>query len=107
MAFFEGFETTNTAAFSMQRSSAPAAQGSECKDLALISVMGAMLSDCEFKPMAEHHMTDPHYPFIEIAIESNVFEMAGWIPGSMTRIRRDSLCPQLTPILAMERAQVS
>lgn len=50
---------------------------------------------------------DPNYPFIEIANESNVLEMAGWMSDSMTRISRDGLRTQLTPILAMELAKAS
>ena len=50
---------------------------------------------------------DPNYPFIEIASESNVLEMAGWMSDSMTRISRDGLHTQLIPILAMELAKVS
>ena len=50
---------------------------------------------------------EPNYPFIEIASESNVLEMAGWMSDSMTRISRDGLRNQLAPILAMELAKVS
>ena len=50
--------------------------------------------------------TDPNYPFIEIASESNVLEMAGWMSDSMTRLSRDSLRTQLGSILAMELAKV-
>lgn len=51
--------------------------------------------------------TDPNYPFIEIASESNVLEMAGWMSDSMTRLSRDSLRTQLGSILAMELAKVA
>jgi hypothetical protein len=45
MAFINGFETPTTAAFSMHRSSASTLQSSERKDLPLVAVIGAMLSD--------------------------------------------------------------
>ena len=50
--------------------------------------------------------TDPNYPFIEIASESNTLEMAGWMSDSMTRVSRDSLRAQLASILVMELAKV-
>ena len=55
----------------------------------------------------ELRKTDPNYPFIKIASESNVQEMAGWMSDSLTRISRDGLRTQLTPILAMELARSS
>lgn len=50
--------------------------------------------------------TDPNFPFIEIASESNTLEMAGWMSDSMTRVSRDSLRAQLASILVMELAKV-
>ena len=50
---------------------------------------------------------DANYPFIEIASESNVLEMAGWMSDSMTRLSRDSIRTQLGSILAMELAKVA
>ena len=50
---------------------------------------------------------DANYPFIEIASEPNVLEMAGWMSDSMTRLSRDSLRTQLGSILAMELAKVT
>ena len=51
--------------------------------------------------------TDPNYTIIEIASESNLLEMAGWMSDSMTRISRDGARNQLTSILAMELAKMS
>ena len=51
--------------------------------------------------------TDPNYPFIEIASEPNVLEMAGWMSDSMTRISQDSLRNQLASIISMELAKAS
>ena len=50
--------------------------------------------------------TDPNFPFIEISSASNTLEMAGWMSDSMTRVSRDSLLSQLSPILVMEMAKV-
>lgn len=50
---------------------------------------------------------DPNYPFIEIASEPNVLEMAGWLSDSMTRISQDSLRDQLATIISMELAKAS
>ena len=50
--------------------------------------------------------TDPNFPFIEIATESNALEMAGWMSDGMTRVSRDTLSTQLSPILVMELAKV-
>lgn len=55
----------------------------------------------------ELHKTNPNFPLIEIARESNVLEMAGWMSDSMTRISRDSLRTHLASILAMELAKAS
>ena len=48
----------------------------------------------------------PTSPFIEIATESNALEMAGWMSDGMTRVSRDTLSTQLSPILVMELAKV-
>ncbi len=56
---------------------------------------------------ADLRRLDANYPFIEIASEPNVLEMAGWMSDSMTRLSRDSLRTQLGSILAMELAKVS
>lgn len=50
--------------------------------------------------------TDPNYPFIEIATESNTLEVAGWMSDSMTRLSRDALRSQLPSILVLELAKV-
>ena len=44
MAFLNSFESTNTAAFSMQRNTSPDFHNSDRKDLLLIDVIGEMLS---------------------------------------------------------------
>ncbi len=50
--------------------------------------------------------TDPNFPFVEIATESNTLEVAGWMSDSMTRLSRDSLRSQLASILVLELAKV-
>lgn len=49
---------------------------------------------------------DPNLPFIEIADQPNILEMASWISGSMTRVSRASLDAQLGSILVFELAKV-
>ena len=56
---------------------------------------------------ADLRRIDANFPFIEIASEPNILEMAGWMSDSMTRLSRDSLRTQLGSILAMELAKVS
>jgi hypothetical protein len=55
----------------------------------------------------ELHLTDPNFPFVEIADESNTLEMASWMSDSMTRVSRDSLRAQLPTILVLELAKVA
>ena len=50
--------------------------------------------------------TDPNYPFVEIADQSNTLEVAGWMSDSMTRLSRDALRTQLPSILVLELAKV-
>jgi CheY-like chemotaxis protein len=50
--------------------------------------------------------TEPNYPFIEIATESNTLEIAGWMSDSMTRLGHDALRSQLPSILMLELAKV-
>ena len=44
---------------------------------------------------------------MEIASESNVLEMVGWMSDSLTRINRDGLRTQPMLILALKLAEVS
>ncbi len=77
-------------------------------DLPHMIIIDERVRDAVFNELkADLCKTDPHYPFIEIASESNVLEMAGWMSDSMTRISRDGLRTQLTPVLAMELAKAS
>lgn len=55
---------------------------------------------------ADLKRTDPNYPFVEIANESNTLEIAGWMSDSITRLSRDALRAQLPSILALELAKV-
>lgn len=76
-------------------------------DIPHMVIIDERLRDNIFDELSvELRKTDPNYPFIEIASESNVLEMAGWMSDSMTRISRDGLRNQLIPILAMELAKV-
>ena len=77
-------------------------------DIPHMIIIDERVRDAVFDALSvELRKIDPNYPFIEIANESNVLEMAGWMSDSMTRISRDGLRNQLTPILAMELAKVS
>lgn len=76
-------------------------------DVPHMVIIDERLRDDIFDELSEElRKTDPNYPFIEIASESNVLEMAGWMSDSMTRISHDGLRNQLIPILAMELAKV-
>ena len=76
-------------------------------DIPHMVIIDERLRDDIFDELSEElRKTDPNYPFIEIASESNVLEMAGWMSDSMTRISHDGLRNQLVPILAMELAKV-
>ena len=71
-------------------------------------IIDERVRDAAFDELCEDlRRTDPNFPFIEIASESNVLEMAGWMSDSMTRLSRDSLRTQLGSILAMELAKVA
>lgn len=77
-------------------------------DIPHMIIIDERVRDAVFDVLSvELRKIDPNYPFIEIANESNVLEMAGWMSDSMTRISRDGLRNQLAPILAMELAKVS
>ena len=76
-------------------------------DIPHMVIIDERVRDAIFDELSEDlRRTDPNYPFIEIANESNVLELAGWMSDSITRISRDGLRTQLTPILAMELAKV-
>ena len=55
----------------------------------------------------ELRKTNPNYPIMEIASESNVLEMVGWMSDSLTRINCDGLRTQPMLILALKLAEVS
>lgn len=77
-------------------------------DIPHMVIIDERLRDLIFDELStDLRRTDPNYPFIEIAIDSNVLEMAGWMSNSITRVSRGSLRSQLTPILVMELAKVS
>jgi hypothetical protein len=50
--------------------------------------------------------TEPNYPFIEIATETNTLEIAGWMDDSMTRLGQGALRSQLPSILMLELSKV-
>jgi len=49
--------------------------------------------------------TDPNLGFIEIADDSNTFEMSSWMSDSMTRVSRDVMRAQLPSVLTLELAR--
>jgi hypothetical protein len=49
--------------------------------------------------------TDPNLGFIEIADESNTFEISSWMNDSMTRVSRDVMRAQLPSVLTLELAR--
>lgn len=52
------------------------------------------------------HRYDPNLPFVEIADQPDLLEMASWVSGSMTRVSRDSVKLQLGTIIVFELAKV-
>jgi hypothetical protein len=49
--------------------------------------------------------TDPNLGFIEIADESNTFEVSSWMSDSITRVSRDVMRAQLPAVLTLELAR--
>lgn len=49
--------------------------------------------------------TNPNLGFIEIADESNTFEISSWMNDSMTRVSRDVMRAQLPSVLTLELAR--
>ena len=49
--------------------------------------------------------TNPNLGFIEIADESNTFEISSWMSDSMTRVSRDVMRAQLPSVLTLELAR--
>ena len=77
------------------------------RDVPHLVIIDQRVRDHIFDELREDlRRTDPNFPFIEIATESNTLEMAGWMSDSMTRVSRDTLSTQLSPILVMELAKV-
>ena len=77
------------------------------RDVPHLVIIDQRVRDHIFDELREDlRRTDPNFPFIEIATESNTLEIAGWMSDSMTRLSRDTLSTQLSPILVMELAKV-
>lgn len=77
------------------------------RDVPHLVIIDQRVRDHIFDELREDlRRTEPNFPFIEIATESNTLEMAGWMSDSMTRVSRDTLSTQLSPILVMELAKV-
>ena len=77
------------------------------RDVPHLIIIDQRVRDHIFDELREDlRRTVPNFPFIEIATESNTMAMAGWMSGSMTRVSRDALSTQLSPILVMELAKV-
>ena len=78
------------------------------RDVPHLVIIDQRVRDHIFDELREDlRRTEPNFPFIEIATESNTLEMAGWMSDSMTRVSRDTLSTQLSPILVMELAKVT
>ncbi|WP_298932712.1 hypothetical protein [uncultured Ramlibacter sp.] len=72
-----------------------------------VIVIDQELRDEIFEELREDLLrSDINFPFVEIARDSNTFEMSNWMGGSISRISRDVLDAQLPSILAMELAKV-
>ena len=69
-------------------------------------VIDERLNDNAFERLQnEITSTDPNFGFIEIADESNTFEMSSWMSDSMTRVSRDVMRAQLPSVLTLELAR--
>ena len=76
-------------------------------DLPHMIIIDERLRDHVFDELREDLVkSNPNFPFLEIAIESNTLEIAGWMSDSMARVSRDSLRSQLPSILALELAKI-
>ena len=69
-------------------------------------VIDERLNDDAFERLQNNiRSTDPNFGFIEIADESNTFEMSSWMSDSMTRVSRDVMRAQLPSVLTLELAR--
>ncbi len=69
-------------------------------------VIDEALRDYRFEELRQDLVrTDVNFPFIEIASESNTFELASWMSDSITRVSRDVLKAQLPSVLVLELAK--
>ena len=69
-------------------------------------VIDERLSDDDFEVLqSELRQVEPNLGFIEIADQSNTFEVSSWMSDSMTRISRESLRAQLPSVLTLELAR--
>lgn len=76
-------------------------------DLPHMIIIDERIRDSVFNELRNDLLkTNPNFPFLEISIESNTFEIAGWMTDSMARVSRDSLRAQLPAILALELARI-
>jgi hypothetical protein len=76
-------------------------------DLPHMVIIDERLRDRVFDELREDLLkSNSNFPFLEIAIESNTLEIAGWMTDSMARVSRDALRSQLPSILALELAKI-
>jgi hypothetical protein len=71
-------------------------------------LIDAHLRDEKFEELREDLLrSDVNFPFVEIAKESNVVQVAGWMGDRISRISRDAMAKQLPSILVMELARIA
>ena len=69
-------------------------------------VIDERLNDDAFERLQNNiRSTDPNFGFIEIADDSNTFEISSWMSDSMTRVSRDVMRAQLPSVLTLELAR--
>lgn len=70
-------------------------------------IVDERLRDWEFDRLRQDLLEqNVNFPFVEIAQDSNVAELASWVGDRMSRVSRDSVRSQLPSILTMELAKI-
>ena len=75
-------------------------------DMPHVIIIDEKLHDREFDAMvADAKSKEPNIGLVEIANDSNTFEISSWMDNSMTRLSRDVLKAKLASVLSLELAR--
>jgi hypothetical protein len=75
-------------------------------DMPHVIIIDEKLHDGEFDAMvADAKSNEPNIGLVEIANDSNTFEISSWMDNSMTRLSRDVLKAKLPSVLSLELAR--